>query len=145
MFKVFSLEKLTFISAKFLSNFFKYSFLNFPSSYTYNIFTVYFSNNFLLLKFLSSAISNFSCYLTSIFNLLSNSATIFFTFSNSSSFSHESYSTVSLFYHTKYFTTSLTFLLFDIFLTFYSSTSSLSTGFTSSTFCSSTCSLYHTA
>ena len=55
-----------------------------------------------------------------------------------------SYSTMNLFHYTKYFTTPLTFCLFNIFSTSYSSTPSTSTGFTFSTFCPSTCSLYHT-
>ena len=53
-------------------------------------------------------------------------------------------SAINPFHHTKYFTTPLTFHLFNIFSTSYSSTPSTSTGFTSSTFCPSTCSLYYT-
>ena len=72
---------------QFLSNFFKYSFSNFPSSHLYNIFAIYSSGNSLLLESLSSIISNFSCCLTSAFNIPSNSATTTFIFSKSSSLS----------------------------------------------------------
>ena len=73
--------------------------------------------------------------------LSSNSATTSFVFFKSSSFSQLSCFTVNSFHYTKYFTTSLTFLLFKIFSTFYSSTS---IGFTFSFFWSSICSLYYT-
>jgi len=52
-------------------------------------------------------------------------------------------SAINLFHHIKYFTIPLTFLLFSICLTSYFSTPSTSTGFTSSAFYPSTCSLYH--
>jgi len=71
---------------QFFSNFFRYLFLNFPSSYLYNIFTIYFSSNSSFLKSFSSIISNFSCFLISALSLTSNSTTIFFAFSKSSSF-----------------------------------------------------------
>ena len=129
---------------QFLSNFFKYSFSNFPSSHLYNIFAVYFPGNSPLLKFFSSAISNFFCLLTSTFILSSNSATNSFAFFRSSSFSQLLCSTVNPFHCIKYFTTPLTFLLFKILSTFHSSTSSTSTGFTSFFFCPPIWSLYHT-
>ena len=130
--------------SKFLSNFLKYSSSNFPSFYPYNIFTIYFPSNFSLLKSLFSTISNFSYLLTLAFILPLSSSTTSLVFPRSSSFSHESCSAVNLFYRTKYFTTHLIFHLFKIFSTSYSSTPSTSTGFTSSAFCLSTCSLYHT-
>ena len=120
----------------FLSNFLKYSSLNFILSQLYNIFAIYLSSNFPLLKSLSSAISIFSCFLNSAFILSLNSATTFFTFSKSFSLSQLLCSAVNLFYWTKYFTIPLIFLLFNILSTFHSSTPSTSTGFTSSTFCS---------
>ena len=129
---------------QFLSNFLKYSSSNFPSSYLHNIFTIYFSGNSSFLKSLSFTVFNFSCLLTSVFNLSSNSTTISFVFSKSFSLFHISYSAINLFYHTKYFTIPLTFLLFNIFSTSHSSTSPTSTGFASSIFYPSTCSLYQT-
>ena len=119
-----------FYFSQFLSNFLKYSFSNFPSSQLYNIFSIYFPSNFSFLKSLSSAISNFFYFLTFIFILLLNSTTTSFTSSKSSSLSQLSYSAVNPFYHTKYFTTPLTFLLFNIFSTFHSSTPFTSTCFT---------------
>ena len=71
---------------QFFSNFFRYSFLNFLSSYPYNILAVYFSGSSPLLKSFYSAISNFSCLLTSALILLSNSATNSFAFCKSFSF-----------------------------------------------------------
>ena len=132
-----------FYFCQFLSNFIKYFSSNFPSFYPYNIFTIYFSSNFPLLKSLSFAISSFSCLLTLVF-ILSLNFTTSLVFSRFSFFSHESCSTINLFYHTKYFTTSLIFCLFKILSTFHSLTPFTSTGSTSSAFCPSTCSLYHT-
>ena len=140
----FSSRETDFHFCQFLSNFLKYSFLNFSSSHLYNIFAMYFSGNSFLLKSFPSAISNFSYCLTFAFILLSNSATSSFVFSKSSSLSQVLYSTVNLFYCTKYFTTSLIFPLFRIFSTSHFSTPSISTSFTSSTFCLSTCFLYYT-
>jgi len=77
------------LSSKFLSNFLKYSSLNFLSFYSYNIFIIYFSSNSPLLKSLFSFISNFSCISCTVINL---------------------------FYYTKYFTTSFIFLLFNLFI-----------------------------
>ena len=119
-------------------------FLNFLSFYLYNIFDIYFSSNTLLLKSLSSIISNFSCHLTSAFILPSNSATTSFVFPKSFFLSHISCSTINLFYYTKYLTISFIFPLFKIFSTSHSSTPSTFTGFTFSTFCPSTCFLYYT-
>ena len=65
-------------------------------------------------------------------------------FSKSSSFSQLSYSTVNFFYYTKYFVTPFNFLLFSTLSTFYFLTSSISIGFTSSTFWPSIYSLYYT-
>ena len=84
-FQGFSSRKTNFYFCQFLSNFFRYSSLNFLSSQPYNIFTIYFSSNFSLLKSFSSAMSNFSCYITSTFILSSNSAITSFVFSKSSS------------------------------------------------------------
>ena len=83
-------------------------------SYSY-IFTIYFPNNSPLLKSLSSAISNFSCFLTSVLNFSLNSATTSFTFYKFFSLSYILCFTINFFYHTKYFTTPLIFLLFNIF------------------------------
>ena len=131
-----------FYFCQFFSNFFKYSFSNFPSSHLYNIFVIYFSGNSLLLESLSFTISNFSYCLTFVFNLPSNSTTTTFIFSKSSSLPQVSCFAVNLFYHTRYFTASFTFLLFSIFSTSYFSNSSTSTSFTSSIFYPSTYSLY---
>ena len=139
----FSSEETDFYFYQFLSNFFKYFFLKFLLSHLYNIFTIYLSDNFPLLKSLFSANSNFSCCLTSIFILFSNSTTTSFAFSKSFSLFQVLCSVIN-FDHTKYFTTSLTFLLFIIFLTFHSFTSSTSTSFTFFIFCLPTCFLYCT-
>ena len=97
---------------------------------------MYFPGNSPLLKFFFSILSNFSCCLTSVLILPSNSATAFLAFSKSFSFSQVSFSVVNLFHCTRYFTTPLIFLLlFKIFSTFHSSTPSISTSFTFSTFC----------
>ena len=126
-------------------NFFPIS-LNIHSqtSYPYSIFTIYFPSNSPLLKSYSSTVSIFSCFLTSVFILYSNSTTTFFVFFKSFFLFQLSFSTINPFYHTKYFTTPLTFLLFKIFSTSHSSTPLTSTSFTSSFFCSPTCFLYHT-
>ena len=120
---------------QFFSNFLKYSVSNFLSSYSYNIFAVYFPGNSFLLKSFSSTISNFSCYLTSASILLLNSATNSFVFSKSSFFFQLLCSAMNPFYHTRYFITLLILLLFKIFSTSYSLTFSTSTGFTSSFSC----------
>ena len=127
---------------QFLSNFFKYSSLNFPSSHLYNIFTINLPGKSPLLKSLSSTISIFSYLLTSAFILPSNSSNASLVFSKSFLFSYMSLSTVNPFHCTKYFSTPLIFLLFNIFSTFYSSTSSIFTGFPSSFFCPFICFLY---
>ena len=116
-----SLNVFLFHFTQFLSSFLKYSFSNFSLSYPYNIFAIYFSSNSPLLKFFSSTLSSFPCLLTSVLIFPSNSTTNSFAFSKSSSLSQLSCSAVNLFYHTKYFTTPLTFCLFNILSTFYSS------------------------
>ena len=143
-FQGFFFRETDFHFCQFLSNFFRYLFLNFPLFYPYNIFAMYFPSNFPLLKSLSSAVSNFSYHLTSTSNLPSNPATTSFVFAKFSFLFQLSYSTINPFYHTKYFTTSLTFLLFSIFSTFHSLILSTSTSFTSSTFYLLICSLYCT-
>jgi len=132
-FQGFSSRETDFYFYQFPSNLFKYLFSNLPLSHPYNIS--------FFLKSLSSAIFSFSYLLTSAFTLSSNSATISFVFSRSSSLFQLLFSAVNLFHHTKYFTTPPHF---SIFSTSHSSTPSTSTGFTSSTFCLYTCSLYHT-
>ena len=99
--------------SRFLSNFLKYSFLNFLLFYLYNIFTIC---NSLFFKSFSSAISSFSCCLTSVLNLFSNSTIIFFIFSKSSSLSYILFSTVNTFHYTKYFITPLIFFYLEFFL-----------------------------
>ena len=123
---------------QFLSNFLKYSFLNFLLFHPYNIFTIYFPSSSPLLKFLFSAISNFSYFLTFAFILPSNFPTNFFAFSKSSSFSQLSCSAENPFHCTKYFIAPLNFLLFNILSTSHSSTLSTSIGLTSSFLCPST-------
>ena len=91
-------------------------------SYSY-IFTICFPNNSPLLKSLSSAISNFSCFLTSVLNFSLNSATTSFTFYKFFSLSYILCFTINFFYHTEYFTTPLIFLLFNIFSISYFLTS----------------------
>ena len=132
----FSSGETDFHFYQFLSNFLKYSSLNFLLFHLYNIFTVNLSGNSSLLKSFFSPVSNFSCLLTSAFSLPLNLSTNSFVFSRSSSFFYVSFSAINPFYHTKYLSTPLTFLLFSIFSTFYSSTPSILIGFPSSFFCS---------
>ena len=138
----FSSRETDFYFHQFLSNFLKYSSSNFLSFHPYNIFAINFSGNSPLLKSFSSAISNFSCLLTSAFILPSNSSNTSLVFPKSSLLSQVSYSAVNLFYRTKYLSTPLIFLLFNIFSISHSLTPSISIGFPSSFFCPSTCSLY---
>ena len=140
----FSSGETDFYLCQFLSNFLKYSFSNFPLFHSYNIFAVNFPSSSLLLKSLSSAISIFSCLLTSAFILLSNSSNTSLAFPKSSFFSQVSYSAVNPFQCTRYLSTPLIFLLFNIFSIFHSLTSSISIGFPSSFFYPSTCPLYCT-
>ena len=140
----FSSGETDFHFRQFLSNFLRYSSSNFPSSHSYSIFAINFPGNSPLLKSFSSAISSFSCLLTSVFILPSNSSNTSLVFPKSSFLSQVSCSAVNPFHHTKYLSTSLIFLLFNIFSISHSLTPSISIGFPSSFFCPSTCSLYHT-
>ena len=140
----FSSRETDFHFCQFLSNFLKYSFSNFPLSYPYNIFAINFPGNFPLPKSFSSAISNFSCLLTSVFILLSNSSNTFLAFTKAFFLSQVLCSAVNPFHRTKYFFTPLIFLLFNIFSISHSSTPSISIGFSSSFFCLSTDFLYRT-
>ena len=105
---------------------------------------MYFPGSSPLLKSLSSVIFIFSCLLTSIFILPSNSSNTSLTFPKSSLFYHISLSAINPFQHTRYLSIPLIFLLFNIFSTSYSLTPSTSIGFPSFFFCPPTCSLYHT-
>ena len=129
---------------QFLSNFLKYSSLNFLLFHPYSIFTVNLSGNSPLLKSFFSTISNFSCLLTSVFILPSNSSNTSLVFPKSSFLSQVSCSAINSFHHTKYLSTPLIFLLFNIFLISHSLTPSISIGFPPSFFYLSTCSLYRT-
>ena len=129
---------------QFLSNFLRYSALNFPSSYPYSNFAIYFPSNIPLLNSLSPGISVFSCLLTSTLNPHSKLFTNSLAFSKSSSFFHESCSAVNPFHCTRYLSTPLIFLLFNILSIFHSSTLSTSIDFPFSFFCPPTCSLYRT-
>ena len=140
----FSSRETDFHLCQFLSNFFRYSASNFPSSHPYSNFTIYFLSNIPLLNSLSPGISVFSCLLTSTLNPPSNLFTNYLAFSKSSFFSHESCSAVNLFHRTRYLSTPLIFLLFNILSTSHSSTPSTSIGFSFSFFYPPTCSLYHT-
>ena len=130
----FSFGETDFSFHQLLSNFLKYFSSNFPSSYLYSIFAVNFPGNSLFLKSLSSAMSNFSCLLTSIFILFSNFSNTSLASSKSSFFFQVLCSTINSFHHTKYLSTPLIFLLFKIFSTSHSSIPSTSTGFPSSFF-----------
>ena len=140
----FSFRETDFHLCQFLSNFLKYSSSNFPLFHLYNIFTIKFPGNSPLLKSFSSAISNFSCLLTSTFILPLNSSNTSLAFPKSSFLSHILCSTVNPFHHTKYLSTPFIFLLFNIFSITHSSTPSISIGFPSSFFCPFTYFLYCT-
>ena len=128
----FSSRETDFYLCQFLSNFLKYSSLNFPSSHPYNIFTINLPGNSPLLKSFSSILSNFSCLLTSVFILPSNSSNTSLAFPKSSFLSYILCSTVNPFHYTKYLFTPLIFLLFNIFLISHSLAPSISIGFPSS-------------
>ena len=140
----FSSRETDFHLCQFLSNFLKYSSLNFPLSHLYNIFAINFLGNSFLLKSFSFVISNFSCLLTSTFILPLNSSNTSLAFPKSSFLSHILCSAINSFHHTKYLSTPFIFLLFNIFSITHSLTSFISIGFPSSFFCPFTCSLYHT-
>ena len=74
---------------------------------------IYFLSKSPFLKFLSSIISNFSCCLTSTFNLLSNSAITSFVFSKSSFLSY------ILCFIINFFHLNQVFLLFFFYLKFF--------------------------
>ena len=138
----FSSGETDFYLCQFLSNFFRYSALNFPLSHPYSNFTIYFSSNILPLNSLFSSISVFSCLLTSTLNPPSNLFTNFLAFSKFFFLFHKSCSAVNPFHCTRYLFTLLIFLLFNILSTSHSSTSSTSIGFPSSFCCPPTCFLY---
>ena len=129
---------------QFLSNFLRYSSSNLLLFHLYNNFAIYFPSNSPLLNSLFSTISILSYLLTSTFICPSNFSNASFVFSKFSFFSHIFCSAVNPFHHTRYLFTPFIFLLFNIFSTFYSSTSSISIGFSSSFLCLPTCSLYYT-
>ena len=124
---------------QFFSNLFKYSSSNLQSSHLYNNFTVYFPGNSILLY----SPSSFTCHLTTT-SPCSNSLINFSAFFKFYFLSQVSPSAVNPFHLIKYFSTPLIFFLFNIFLTSYSSTPSISTSFSSSSFCPFICSLYLT-
>ena len=128
----------------FLQFFFKYSSSNFLSFYPYNSFAMYFPSSSPLLKSFSSAISIFYCLLTSIFILPLNSSNASLAFPKSFLFFHMLLFAINPFHCTRYLSTPLIFLLFNIFSTSHSLTSSTSIGFPSFFFCPPICSLYHT-
>ena len=80
---------------------------------------------------------------SSLLYSLSNSLTNSMAFFKFSLLSQVSSFAVHPFHHTKYLFLSHTFLLFMIFLTSHSSSSSITTGCGISFLCSSTCDLYH--
>ena len=96
---------------------------------------------------LNVLLSSFASY-----HLTSSSSSLWYSFSNSSTnsiaffrfslLSHVSSSAVYPFYHTRYLSLPHTFLLFIIFSTFHSSSSSITTGCGTFFFCPSTCDLY---
>ena len=129
---------------QFFSNLFKYSSSNFWSSHPYNIFAVNFPGNFPLLKSLSSAMSIFSCLLTSTLIFPSNSFMASSAFFKFSILSQVSPSAVNPFHRTRYFSTPLIFFYSEFFLLPILRLLLLLLGFPSSFFCPSTCSLYHT-
>ena len=112
-----------------LSNFFKYSSSNFLLSHLNKIFTVYFTDNSLLLNtstsgfnYLSFPISFLICtlFISSSLIFFLNSSTKSIAFLKFSNLSHVSFSTVYLFHLTKYSSFPFTSLLFNIFSTSYS-------------------------
>ena len=112
----FSSRKTAFYLLQFLSNFFKYSFLNFPLSHPYNILAINLLGNSFLLEFCSFALSIFSCLLTSVLILSLNSFNTSFAFPRSSILYQVSCSAVNPFQHTKYFSTLLIFSYLVFFL-----------------------------
>ena len=136
---------------QFLSNFFKYSLLNFLSSYPYNNFAAYLSDNSSLLNSSASRFNfiSFSFFIFILhisfsnlsFSNFSIFSVIFFKFSN---FSYVFSFPVYPFYFTKYFVFSFLSCLSKISSTSYSFSPATSTGGSGIFFCSSTYSLYFT-
>ena len=124
---------------QFSSNLFQYSCSYFFSPYLYNNFAVYFPGNPLLNTLLFSSVS---CCLTSSSSSLlysfSNSSTRSFAFLRFSLLSQVSSSAVHPFHHTRYLSLPHTHLLFIIFSTSHSSSSSITIGCGISFFCPST-------
>ena len=121
-----------FYLLQFFSNFFRYSLLNFLSSYLYSVFTI----NLPSIFFSSSILLPFLPY------SLSYSFTASFAFFRFASLSHESSSAVYSFYLTKYSHFPYLFLLLSIFSTSYSFSPSIITGGAGCFFCPRTCFLY---
>ena len=140
------MEKLVFLSLFILSNFFKYLSSNFLLFHPNKIFIIYFPSNLLLLN---TSVSEFNTLFFSFlihilfifFSLIffSNSFTKSIIFSKFSNFFQVSSFAIYPFYLTKYFSFSLTSLLFNIFLTLYSFSPSISTGESEIFFCIFTC------
>ena len=124
---------------QFSSNLFQYSCSYFFSLHPYNNLAVYFPGNPLLNTHLFSSVS---------YHLASSSSSLLYFFSNSSIrslaflrfflLSQVSSSAIHPFHHTKYLSLPRTRLLFIIFSTSHSSSSSITTGCGISFFCPST-------
>ena len=124
---------------QFSSNLFQYSCSYFFFPHPYNNFAMYFPSNSLLNTFFSSSLS---CHLVSSSSSLpysfSNSSTRSLAFLRFSLLSQVSSSAVHPFYRTRYLSLPCTCLLFIIFSTSYSSSSSITMGCGIFFFCPST-------
>ena len=126
---------------QFLSNLTQYSSLYFLFDHPNNFLAVNLPGNSLLLKVPSS----FSCLLISSMSLLyslSNSSIASFAFSRFFFPSQVSDSAINPFYCTRYLFFPLTYHLFNILLTSYSSSPLIITGASCSFLCPSTCLTY---
>ena len=137
-------NRFFFHCLQFTSIHLQYSLSYFLFFYLYNILAMYLPGNSLLNVLLSSSSS---CHLTSSSSSLqysfSNSSTNSIAFFKFSLLSQVSSSVIHPFYHTRYLSFPCTFLLFIIFSTSHSSSSSITTGYGASFFWPSTCDLYH--
>ena len=136
-------NRFFFHRLQFSSIYLQYSLLYFLFLHSYNILAVYLLSNSLLNLLLSSS---FSCHLTSSSSSLQysflNSSTNFITFFKFSLFSQVSSFAIHPFHHTRYLFFPHTFLLFIIFSTSHSSSSSITTGCSASFLWPSTYDLY---
>ena len=138
---LYSLIGPPFQHLQFLSNLVQYSSLYLLSVHLYNFFAVNFSSKSSLLN-IPFSLFCFQIFSMSCWYSLPNSSTTSFVFPRFSISSQVSDSAVNSFHCTKYLSFPLTYCLFSILLTSYSSSPSIITGAGCFFFCPSTCPMY---